>query len=115
MITRFFLLRVAGAALLVPTALAADGFDGTYEYGYCSGEADAVALQIEGETVAYYETPCTLTDPVAQDAPEGAVQYTLTCDYGSGPSPETVVLSFDADGNLVMRTGDLEDSFVSCD
>ncbi|AHM05734.1 hypothetical protein roselon_03479 [Roseibacterium elongatum DSM 19469] len=114
--TRFPVFRAAFiAALIVPSISAADGFDGTYEYGYCSGEAGNVALRIEGTQVSYYETPCTLSDAVAQDNPAGAVQYTLTCDYGSGPTADTVVLRFDGDGALVMRSGDLEDRFLACE
>lgn len=114
--TRSSPLRLAIAAtLLLPAAAFADGFDGVYEYGYCSGEADAVALVIEGDTASYYETPCTLADAAPLEEPEGAVQYTMACDYGSGPQPDTVVLFFNADGDLVMRSGDLEDRFVTCD
>jgi hypothetical protein len=114
--TAHSIFRTALAAIaMLPAAAFADGFDGTYEYGYCSGDAGAVALVIAGESATYYESPCTLSDATPQPEPEGAVQYTMSCDHGSGPTPETVLLSYNADGDLVMRTGDLEDRFVSCD
>jgi hypothetical protein len=36
----------------------------------------------------------------------------MNCDHGSGPQPDTAVLFFDADGDLVMRSGELEERFV---
>jgi hypothetical protein len=98
---------------LSATACLADGFDGVYEYGFCD-DPPFVALTIEGEAVAYYETPCTLSGATPLADPAGAVQYTMTCEQGSTTQENTVVLFFDAEGGLVMRTGDLEDRFVSC-
>lgn len=104
---------VLAALIALPTSLAAQAFDGVYEYGFCD-DPPFVALTIAGEEASYYESECSLTDAAPQDDPEGAIQYTLTCDYGSGPDAQTVLLYTNEDGNLVMRNGDLEDVFVSC-
>lgn len=73
-----------------------------------------MALAIACETAAVQEAPCTLTEATPQDGPEGAVQHTMRCDDGSGPRPNSVVFRFDADGDPVIRNGDLEDRFGAC-
>lgn len=101
------------AALAVPTAVAAQGFDGVYEYGYCA-DPPFVALTIDGAEVSFYDTPCTLSDAAPQSEPEGAIQYTMTCDYGSGPQPQTALFYLGAEGELVMTVDGTEDRFVAC-
>lgn len=103
---------------IIAISIAASGagaqeFDGVYEYGFCA-DPPFVALTIAGSEATYYEDECTLTDGAPQAEPEGAIQYTLTCDYGSGPDAQTILLFRDAEGALVMRNGDLEDRFVAC-
>ena len=100
-------------ALACPAVVAAQGFDGIYEYGFCD-DPPFVALTIEGTEVSYYDTPCTLSDAAPQADPEGAIQYTMTCDYGSGPQPQTVVFFRNAEGELVLSTDGVEDRFVTC-
>ena len=113
MLTRPFLAFGLLAAVACPAGAIAQEFDGVYEYGFCD-DPPFVALTIEGAEVAYYETECTLSDAAPQSDPDGAIQYTLTCDYGSGPDAQTVLMYRNADGALVMRNGDLEDTFLSC-
>ena len=64
--------------------------------------------------MAYYETPCTLSDATPLADPAGAIQYTMACDHGSGPQPRTVLFYRNADGDLVLRSDGTEDRFVTC-
>jgi hypothetical protein len=107
------IIRTAVILSLVAPAALAQEFDGVYEYAFCD-DPPYVALTIEGETVSFYETPCTLADAAPQAEPSGAVQFTMSCDYGSGPQASTVVLFFNPDGDLVLRSDGQEDRFVSC-
>lgn len=100
-------------AMSLPLAATAQDFDGVYEYGFCD-DPPFVALTIAGSEVSYYETPCTLSDAAPQDEPAGAIRYTMSCDHGSGPQPQTVLFFRDAEGALVLRSDGLEDRFVSC-
>ncbi|MGP1356603.1 MAG: hypothetical protein ACTS11_08760 [Roseicyclus sp.] len=106
-------IRAAVILSLAAPAALAQPFDGVYEYAFCD-DPPYVALTIEGESVAFYETPCTLADAAPQAEPAGAVQYTMSCDHGSGPQASTVVLFFNPDGDLVLRSDGQEDRFVSC-
>ena len=104
---------IFAAMLTVPTGLGAQEFDGVYEYAFCD-DPPFVALTIAGSEVSYYETPCTLSDAAPQGVPEGAIEYTMTCDHGSGPQSSTVVFHRNADGDLILSTDGLEDRFVMC-
>jgi hypothetical protein len=101
------------ALCALPVAGTAQEFDGVYEYAFCD-DPPFVALTIEGAEVSYYETPCTLSDATPQAEPAGAIQYTMACDHGSGPQPQTVLFYRNADGDLVLRSDGMEDRFVSC-
>lgn len=98
---------------MMPIEAGAHDFDGVYEYGFCD-TPPFVALEIAGADVRYYDTPCTLTDETPLSESDGALQFTLSCDHGSGPTPQTVILFNDADGNLLLRSEGTEDKFVSC-
>jgi hypothetical protein len=101
------------ALYALPVAAMAQEFDGVYEYAFCDNPP-FVALTIAGAEVSYYDTPCTLSDAAPQAQPAGAIQYTMACDHGSGPQPQTVVFFRDAEGALVLRSNGLEDRFVNC-
>ena len=112
--TRFRITAAGLLALALPDAAAAQEFDGVYEYAFCD-TPPFVALTIEGAEVSFYETPCTLADAVPMSEPEGAIQYTMACDHGGGPQAQTVLFYRNADGDLILRSGESEDRFVSCE
>lgn len=88
---------------LAPLLLAAApalAFDGTY--GNCAGTGEDVPVRIEGETIAFYESSCQMTNPVLVRDMDGAVLFDFVCTGEGEEWTERAFVQWSHDGGLIL-------------
>lgn len=90
--------RLAAALILAATPAAA--FDGTY--GICHGQGEDSPITVEGDTIAFFESTCRMTNPVLVRDMPGAVLFDFVCTGEGGTRTERAFVQWAQDGGLIL-------------
>lgn len=100
-------LATAGAAL-------AQGYDGTYQLGQCDASQLETQINVTGFVVDYYESSCTMTNPVAVRDMEQTFLFDAMCSGEGLNWNERVFMQATAQGGLIQVRRGYAFTYVPC-
>ncbi len=107
--TRFALLLALATAL--PAMAVA--LDGTYDTD-CALEISDMRVTITGDSINFWETACSLTDPVNIRDMDGATLYDAVCEGEGEEWTQRVLLMPRHDGGLILVQSGVSASYDRC-
>jgi hypothetical protein len=94
------MIRRALAAALVLAATPALAFDG--RYGICDGQGEDTPITVAGDTIAFFESTCRMTNPVLVRDMAGAVLFDFVCEGEGETWTERAFVQWAQDGGLIL-------------
>lgn len=107
---------LAALFLLPLPALAQEAPQGRFalDPAGCDRAADDGVVTIEGDRIRFYESACTLTNPLPVRAMDGAVLFDAQCSAEGMTESRRLLLLPLADGGLGLAQGGLVARYARC-
>ena len=98
----------SGAALALPVE------DGRYDVGTCGTTPSDLGVEVAGDTIAFFESRCAMSNPVNVRDMGGAVLYDAVC-TGEGESyTRRMMVMQGPDGRLVLVQAGFATTYARC-
>ena len=98
-----------GAAAALPIQ------DGTYDVAACGESVSDLAIEVQGEDIAFFESRCAMTNPVNVRDMGGAVLYDAVC-TGEGESfTRRIMVMAGPDGRAVLVQAGFATTYRRCE
>ena len=96
------------------TAAALPVEDGTYDVGGCGAEVSDLRIEVEGDSIAFFESRCTMTNPTNVRDMGGAVLYDAVCTGEGENFSRRMMLMQGPDGRLVLVQAGFATTYGRC-
>ncbi len=99
-------IGLAALAVSVASGAMAQGYDGSYQLDQCSPYRAETRIEVTGFQIQYYESTCTMTNPVPVRDMDGAFLFDAICNgEGQTWTERVFMMAFQGDGLLQVRRG----------